>query len=324
MRKILITGGSGFIGQHLVRKLKQHNEVSVLIHKTDVREDVKKYYGDVLSKDSLKTIFRDFNPDVIFHLAAQPIVRNSDRNGMDYETIKTNIDGTQNVLDASLCLNNLNRIICISTDKVYGDTDYIKPNSPLNGVKHPYNASKLAGDVLSQMFGHYYGAPVAIIRNGNVYGEGDLHWDRIIPRTIKRIKSNQPPIIRGNGGTWRDYIYVGELVGAYEKLLRVTLTKDEPLIVNLGSEKCYATGHVVHKIIELMKRVDLCPIYETSWKGEIPAQHIDNAHAEELIGWKPVVDLDAGLSICVPWYEQYLQENTDDTRSYSTTQEANS
>lgn len=304
--KILITGGTGFIGSHLRKKLRQRAEVALTIHQTDVEDgEVKKYSANILDRDSLHKAFLDFQPEIVFHLAAQPIVRNSFINReLDYETIMTNMMGTQNVFDVAMHTKSIRKIIHISTDKVFGDIDYIQQTSCLFGTKHPYNASKLAGDVLAQMFASYYSVPTVIVRHGNIYGEGDLHWDRIVPRTIKRIHQGLPPVIRGDGKTSRDYIYVEDIVDAYLKLMDCKFN-DNPHIAHFGSDQSYSTQYIIDELLQLMGRIDLVPQYEPMWVGEIPNQHIENV---QKVGWKQNTCLPEGLDKSVKWYKKYLEQ----------------
>lgn len=279
----------------------------MLIHKTDV-EDECKYYGDILEKDSLQKAFCDFQPEIVFHLAAQPIVRNSHIfRELDYDTIMTNMMGTQNVFDVAMRTKSIRKVIHISTDKVFGDIDYIQPESCLLGTKHPYNASKLAGDVLAQMFASYYNVPTIIARHGNIYGEGDTHWDRIIPRTIKKIYNNESPIIRGDGSSSRDYIHVDDITDVYLKLMSFEINHN-PLICHMGSHTSYPVQYVVDEILKLMGRVDLPVQHEPMWVGEIPHQHIVTSPK---LGWKPQIWLDDGLKRTVKWYKEYLEKHND-------------
>lgn len=305
--KILVTGGTGFIGRHLIERLKKRNlEIGLIIHKTDTDDrDVKKYSASILDRELLCKAFSDFQPEIVFHLAAQPIVRNSFiYRKLDYETIMTNMMGTQNVFDVSMNTKSIRKVIHISTDKVFGDIDTIQQGSCLLGTKHPYNASKLAGDVLAQMFASYYSVPTTIVRHGNIYGEGDLHWDRIVPRTIKRIHENLSPVIRGDGKTNRDYIYVEDIVDAYVKLMDCRFV-DNPHITHFGSEQSYSTEYIIDEILKLMGRIDLAPQYEPMWVGEIPHQHIENV---QKINWKQTTPLESGLERTVNWYKDYLEK----------------
>lgn len=309
MSRVLVTGGAGFIGSHLIRKLKKRNlEVGVTIHKSKVGDiDVARYPVDILDRNSLIRAFSDFEPEIIFHLAAQPIVRNTHiHRELDYETILTNMSGTLNVFDAVMQTKSVKKVVHISTDKVFGDIPFVKQDSCLLGTKHPYNASKLAGDVLAQMFASYYSVPTVIVRHGNVYGEGDLHWDRIIPRTIKRIHCGESPIIRGDGKTGRDYIHVDDITDAYLKLMDSQFNKS-PYIAHFGSSTWYSTQYVVDELLKLMGRVDLSIQYEEQWKGEIPDQHIESTK----LGWYPKVPFNEGLQQTVEWYKKYLEKQND-------------
>jgi CDP-glucose 4,6-dehydratase len=305
-KKVLVTGGTGFIGSHLVRKLcKLGANVSVLVHKTPYigNEFVTQIFGDLRENNTgWQTLVEILNPDVVFHLAAQPIVGIAGEN--ELETLQTNVGGTYNLLSVCKKLLNLSHFVHISTDKVYGDIDAINKDTIPQGVKHPYNVSKLASDGIAQMYSNFFDVPMTIIRNANVYGAGDTHFDRIVPRTIQRAFLEQSPVIRGDGNNKRDYIHVSDIVDGYVAAAELPTGK-EPTILNLGGHN-HSVLEVVDTVLKEMNRVDLAPLFEKQWKGEIPNQHIVNDKAKELIGWNPKVDLENGIRITVPWYINFL------------------
>ncbi len=306
-KKIFITGGTGFIGGHLTTKLTSLGaKVKLFIHEVLPQDiNVMGYVGDLTSWYSELLEYLDiYSPDIVFHLAAQPIVGIAMEN--EFDTVEINVRGTYNLLHTCKKVPSIKAFCHISTDKVYGNLDIIRDDSPLLGTKHPYNASKLCGDILAQMYANSYDIPVTIVRNGNIYGKADLHFDRIIPRTIKNIFNSERPVLRGNG--CRDYIYVDDIVCGYLKLVETRYEQKGLEIVNLGANKPTKTIELIDKILEIMGRVDLCPKIEPLWKGEIPNQHIISEKAKALIEWNPQVSLDAGLKLIIPWYIDYLKK----------------
>lgn len=298
-RKVFITGASGFIGSHLSNRLYALGaNIGVFIHKEECSRPFVKHYGDLKKHSAnLKPFLMGFNPEVVFHLASQPLVSRAAED--EVETLETNIGGTFRVLHAVKDVPALKSFVHISTDKVYGDTSPISKSTEMNGVKHPYNASKQASDTLAQMYSNFFGVPMVIIRNANVYGAGDKHLDRIIPRTIFKVLNGEKPVVRGNGNNTRDYIHIDDLIQGY--LLSAELPYEKDLsIVNLGGFN-YSALQVVDTILEKMSRVDLAPTFEKQWKGEIPHQHIIN---DAVIKWNPRIDLIEGLDRTIPWYQE--------------------
>lgn len=298
-RKVFLTGGTGFIGTHLARKLSSLGaELGFFIHKKPIPFSGETHYGDLKehSRDLYPFLF-GFNPEVVFHLASQPLVSRAAE--YEIETLETNVGGTYRVLSAAKDVPALKSFVHISTDKVYGDTSPISKDTPMNGVLHPYNASKQASDTLAQMYSKFFDVPMVIIRNANVYGAGDSHFDRIIPRTIKRVLDNESPVIRGNGQNTRDYIHVDDLVEGYIKAAELPY-KNKLSIVNMGGFN-YSTLQVIDTVLFKMSRIDLAPAFEKQWRGEIPHQHIVQ---DSVLDWTPKIDLEEGLDRSIDWYKE--------------------
>lgn len=301
-KRVFITGASGFIGTHLCKKLESLGaELGVFVHTNEPPVSALRHYGD-LKKPSLdlKSFLMGFNPKVVFHLASQPLVSRAAED--EVETLETNIGGTFRVLHAVKDVPALKSFVHISTDKVYGDTSPISKTTEMNGFKHPYNASKQASDTLAQMYSKFFDVPMVIIRNANVYGAGDKHFDRIVPRTIVKSLNGQSPVIRGDGKNTRDYIHIDDLVEGYVRAAELPVHR-KLSILNFGGFN-HSTLEVVDMILYKTRRIDLEVIFEKQWKGEIPHQHIVNDDAKELINWNPQIDLSEGLDRSLPWYQE--------------------
>jgi CDP-glucose 4,6-dehydratase len=276
-KTVCVTGGTGFIGTHLMRAIPWAHQFWYPDH--DLRRD-----DDVYEFISL------WKPDVVFHLAAQSVVTNTD----PIDSLSTNIVGTYNLLEACRMVGGVKSFVHISTDKVYGNNEYAKTTDPLNGVTHPYNASKLCGDIIAQLYAGYYGLPVKVIRTGNIYGPGDTHFDRIIPGTIKAVLESRPLELRSNGQFARDYIYVADLIPAY-----LRIADEKPGIYNLGGE-CWKVIDVVKQILFLMGREDLKPVILNDQHNEIPAQHVVDCPT----WWHPETSMTEGLRKTIEWYSK--------------------
>lgn len=303
-RRVAITGGTGFIGTHLSRRLKELGaDLFLLVHDRkpieDIVEDIVSCNGDITKLgDEFIVNLKWFNPEVVFHLAAQPLVSIA---ALDEKpTLDVNTKGTYDFLHICKTLTGLQSFVHISTDKVYGNTSPIHSGTIAGGVHHPYNTSKLAGDQIAQMYSNFFGIPMTVIRNANVYGAGDIHFDRVVPRTIQSVLQNVKPVIRGDGSNTRDYIHVSEVVNGY---IRAAEGQNKLNILNLGGFN-HSVTEIVDTVLQKMGRVDLAPVFESLWNGEIPHQHIINDTAKELIDWNPKIDISEGLDLTIPWYRE--------------------
>lgn len=272
---ICITGGTGFIGSHLARAIPG----AVLF-------DYPKH--DLRNIADACAFIDEYEPEVVYHLAAQSVVTNND----DLVTLDTNIVGTYNLLHACRNDKNLRAFIHVSTDKVYGCNGEARTTDLMKGVKELYSASKVCGDVLAQMFYHYYGIPVRNIRMANIYGPGDTHLDRIVPGMIVDTLAGRPRHHRGDPRFIRDYIYIADLIPAYLHLPDVP-----PGTYNLGGDYC-SVRDLSDTILRLMGREDLKPIWENTQHNEIKMQHIEGCPD----WWKPQTSLEDGLERTITWY----------------------
>ena len=214
------------------------------------------------------------------------------------------------MLEACRRSPTVQEILVASSDKAYGEHDQLpyKENFPLVG-KHPYDVSKSCADLIAQAYSATYGLAVAITRYGNLYGGGDLNWNRIVPGTIRSVLRNEQPIIRSNGQLTRDYFYVEDGASAY-MLLAERLAKDASLrgqMFNFSNETPIAVGDLVKRILLLMKREDLVPIIQNEASNEIPHQYLDATKAHTRLGWNPLFDLEEGMKKTIRWYEEFFQ-----------------
>jgi CDP-glucose 4,6-dehydratase len=215
-------------------------------------------------------------------------------NDNDILSLETNIAGTYNLYHAIRTMDkNIRSIVHISTDKVYGYGN-LSRETPLRGVHHPYNASKLCGDVIAQMYASYFGLPIRIIRTGNIYGPGDKHFDRIVPGTIKATLEGRPVQLRSDGKAVRDYIYIDDVIPAYMRI-----ADEPPGIYNLGGEM-WSVLDLVRFITELMGRKDLQPVILNNAKAELSFQHVTDCPA----WWERKTSMREGLEKTIAYYER--------------------
>lgn len=311
--KMLITGGAGFIGSHLCDKyIKEGHTVLCLDnfmsgnltnirHLLDFR-DFKLIKGDVRDFDLLEKIIRDV--EVIFHLAAQIHV---DRSYIEPRlTYEVNVMGTQNILEVAR-LHDAKKIVCASSSEVYGSAQYapIDEKHPLN-APHPYGASKIAADRMCFAYIKTYGLNISILRLFNVFGprQRDVGYGGVISIFTRRVLSNIPPIIYGDGHQTRDYTYIEDAVKAYDLALKHNDPLTEPL--NFGSGQEVTILDLANMIIDLCgKKKAIKPVHVEPRPGEVNRLIADATKAKSLLGWTSQYDLKEGLKEFIDWYRNY-------------------
>lgn len=308
--RILVTGGTGFIGGHLVEKLIGRGEkvitVDIVLPSNSyfVQKKLQKKSTlelvDIRSRKKIFDLFAKYKPDYVFHLAAEPIVLKGFNN--PHKTFQTNIMGTVNILDASREVG-AKGIIVASSDKAYGKTkSTYTEDSPLKG-DHPYDVSKAAADLISQTYFSSYKVPLVITRFGNVYGEGDLHLDRIIPGICEAIVKNKTLKIRSDGTYVRDYIYVKDVVEGYLKLFE-SIHKIYGEAFNFSSKDTFSVVDLIKYSEKILKTKVPLKILNIA-KNEIPYQHLDDKKVRKL-GWKAKDSLKTTLPVILDWYKKTI------------------
>lgn len=308
---IIITGGSGFIGSNLVDTLvKTKNNIIVvdkkiapksIFSKTSLQKKVVFVQIDIRDKKKVFEVFRKYKPSHVTHLAAQTIVTTAFGNPL--ETFETNILGSINIFEACRVIGNVKRIVFASSDKAYGKTKKTyTEDSPLAG-DHPYDVSKSSADLIAQTYFKTYNLPVVITRFGNVYGEGDLHFDRIIPGLCKAVIKKNTFEIRSDGQYIRDYVYVKDVVGGYIFLLTYK--------GNLDGETYNFSSMDTFSVLELIKRTETILEVKIPYKilnlaqNEIPYQHLDDSKIKKK-GWKNIYTIETTIRQILQWYRQYF------------------
>lgn len=314
-RTVLVTGAAGLLGGWLSRLLLGSGARVVGLDIDWPRgavlspdEPVVRVDGDVRVRADVDRVLGEYRPDAVFHLAAQTQVgvANDDPVG----TFEHNILGTWTVLDACRRAPSVASVVVASSDKAYGDHEgaaYVETD-PLE-ARHPYAASKTCADVLAQTYAESYSLPVAVSRCGNMYGGGDLEWERIVPGTIRSLLSSERPIIRSDGGYVRDYLYVEDAAEGVARLGQAVVERaelhGEPF--NFAAEERLSVLELVDRIRTLMA-TDLEPEILDEAVNEIREQRVDARKARRELDWTPRHGLDAALSKSIEWYRQYLSK----------------
>lgn len=315
-RPTLITGCTGLLGSWLTRTLVDLGaDVVGLVRdwipqselvRSGTIDRIKIVRGDVRDADTLNRAFSEYEIDSCFHLAAQTIVGIANR--MPIPTLETNIQGTWTVLEAARLWGGSKRILLASSDKAYGDHEVLPydETAPLQG-RHPYDVSKSCADLIAAAYAQTYRLPVAITRCGNMYGGGDLNWNRIVPGTMRSVLRGERPIIRSDGSPRRDYVFVLDVVDAY-------LTLAEAMIdgaytgeaFNFGLDQPTSALELVQRIVAVSNNPQLEPIVQGNAPNEIQDQYLSSGKAHRLLGWRAKHTLEEGLSETMKWYANHI------------------
>jgi len=315
-KNIFITGCTGLLGSWLTEELinlgvnviglQRDHVPQARIYREGLIDKITVIPGNLEDYNVIERALNEYEIEVVFHLAAQAIVPIANNNPLS--TFESNIRGTWVLLEACRRNKQVKKIIMASSDKAYGDHKILpyKEDMPLQG-KNPYDVSKSCADLISQMYFHHYTLPVCVTRCGNLFGGGDLNFNRIVPETIRSVFYSERPIIRSNGKYVRDYFYVKDAAKAYIHLVE---KMDDGSIVgqafNFGNDTPMTVLEITNEIVSLMGRPDLEPIILNQAKGEIPEQYLSAKKARELLGWKPKFSVRDGLTETIEWYRDYL------------------
>lgn len=311
-RRVLVTGGTGFIGSHLVQALVQKKAQVVVTYRSSnpqsyfqkqgLHKKVIMLAGDVYDYNRIVEIVTRYNITSIFHFAAQSLVEPAYYNPR--HTIETNILGTTNILEAVRVHPQVKGVVVASSDKAYGKkkTPYTE-RDPLQG-DHPYEVSKSATDLIATTYFRTYKVPVVITRFGNVYGEGDLNFSRIIPGIMNAIIKKETVQIRSDGTFVRDYVYVKEVVNG-SLLLLSAIEKTRGEAFNLSSHESYSVLEVIAAISKILNKKIPYTI-ENTQKNEMPFQSLNYEKATRLIGYKPKLTFNRTIKNVFNWYKKCL------------------
>jgi CDP-glucose 4,6-dehydratase len=312
-KNILVTGGAGFVGGHLVEELVKLRANVIVV---DINLDKRSYlFIENLHKKSkvinlnicdykkLLDLIKTYKIDFIFHLAAQAIVEEA-LHDPKY-TLDNNILSTINVLEAVRINSQIKGLVVASSDKAYGKLNkgkYVE-SDPLSG-DHPYDTSKSVTDLISTTYYQTYKIPVVVTRFGNIYGEGDLNFSRIIPGIMKSIIQNSELRIRSNGKYVRDYLYVKDVVAGY-LLLAQNIDKVKGEAFNFGSGDTLSVLQLINQLEQTLNKKINYKILNTA-KNEIPYQSLDYSKIKRILNWKPKEDIKSSVKRIFEWYKKYL------------------
>ena len=302
--KVLVTGGAGFIGSHIVDTLIESGYEVIVVDnlstgKKEYLNDRAIFYNLDLHSKQLESVFAKELPEFVIHEAAQVDVSISIHD--PYFDAHANILGTIHLLELSRKYH-VKKFIYSSSSAVYGETgDYsIQENSKIQPISF-YGASKYTPEQYIQLYQQLYGLPYTILRYANVYGPRQTPKGEggVISIFIQKLLKKENPIIYGDGTQTRDFVYVKDV--ALANLL--ALTKGENQIFNVGLNKKTSINELF-LLLSLLIPHSTTPIYKPFRSGDILYSRLDNQKAKELLGWQPKFDLFQGLKKTKEFYEK--------------------
>jgi len=312
----LITGHTGFKGTWMSFLLaRKGHEVSgyaldpipgSLYADTTIKNRLSHdYRADIRDRDTLGRAFAEIKPDVVIHMAAQPLVLESYKNPR--ETFESNVNGTLNILEATSNTPSVKAQVIITTDKVYKNkrqrAGYVETDEL--GGEDPYSASKAMADILTQSWiKSFPGVPTAIARAGNVIGGGDVSKDRLIPDLIKSYLEKKPALMR-NPQAVRPWQHVLDCLAGYLKLT--------DYLLDGGADSLWNFGPTSEEFMEVSKVADLVGKdwgVEPAWKHdsmtypkEAHLLALDSSKVRQNLGWREIYDFEKSVLQTSEWYK---------------------
>ncbi|MDO8603573.1 MAG: NAD-dependent epimerase/dehydratase family protein [Candidatus Omnitrophota bacterium] len=295
--KVLVTGGSGFIGSHVVDKLRD-KAIEVRVYDVVIptfRKDIEFYQGSILDRAALG--FAMSGVDAVMHLAAVADVKDVFEDPYYAESI--NVRGTINVLEAVRC-SKVNKMIYGSTTWVYSEAseDRVTESTPLHAPSHFYTATKLAGEYYCQTYSKLYGLDVTILRYGIPYGPR-ARDGAVIPIFVEKALNGKPITIAGDGSQFRKFIYVEDLAEGNVMALKSTARNK---IYNLDGNEKITIKQIAESIQKILGNVRIEHI--PGRPGDFSGKEVSCELAKKELGWRPKVSFEKGLSKYIEWYKE--------------------
>ena len=314
MRNILITGGAGFIGSHLVDRLLKENDwrISVVDDFNDFyapaikRENVRRhesnanyrlFEADIRDRNALGKVFEENSFDCIVHLAARAGVRPSLEQPLLYA--ETNIDGTLNLLELARILG-IRQFVFGSSSSVYGINAKVpfSEDDPIRQPISPYAATKAAGELLCHTYTHLYGMRSVCLRFFTVYGPRQRP-DLAIHKFARLISDGKPIPVFGDGTTRRDYTFIDDIIGGVRAAIDYDQSDYE--VINLGESRTVELRELIsllEKELEANAIIDRKPLQP----GDVPQTFADITKARRILGYDPQTQIEDGIRKFVEWF----------------------
>jgi len=308
-KKIVVTGGAGFIGSNLARHLSNENNHVVVIdnlstgHLKNIQdliaaEKVEFINGSITELNVLQDVFKGF--DYVFHEAALPSVPRSIKEPL--LTNQVNINGTLNVLVAAKDAG-VKKVIYASSSSVYGDTPALpKTEKMAPNPLSPYAVSKLAGEYYCSVFTDVFHLPTVALRYFNVYGprqDPSSEYAAVIPRFIMNVLNDNPPIVYDDGNQTRDFTFIDDVIHANI----LAAESDATGVFNAAGGKRISINELAKTVMVLCNK-ELEIVYEEIRPGDIKHSLSDISKAKEEFGYYPRFDIKNGLKETIQWFQK--------------------
>lgn len=308
--RVLVAGGAGFIGSHIADRLTDQDiEVTVLdnlyagllenIENCKRNRKFRFVRGDVRNFNVVKRLVKDV--DAVFNEAAVVSVPRSLENPLLANEV--NVGGTLNLLKASLD-SGARRYVQASSASVYGNTETlpVEENLTLNPVS-PYAVAELAAENYAKVFYRAYGLETVCLRYFNVYGPRQTFSAYSGATTIflNKLSRGKRPVIFGDGGQTRDFVYVEDVVEA--NMLALNSAKAVGEALNIGTGVPHTINELVQRLQEKLGKQELKPIYKSSRQGDVRDSYASIEKAKRMLGYKPKFSLEEGINKLVEWFQ---------------------
>ncbi len=296
--KVLVTGGSGFIGSHVVDKLRDKG-VSVRVFDMvmpDYKDDIEFYQGSLLNLEEMRMAVSGV--DAVFHLGAVADVKDVFQEPHYSEAI--NVRGTINVLEAVRLIGSIKRVIYGSTTWVYSEANEqnVDENTPLHSPTHLYTATKLAGEYYCRSYSELYGLDVTILRYGIPYGPR-ARDGAVIPIFVTKALNHEPLTIAGDGSQFRKFVYVEDLAEGNVLALK-SIARNKTY--NLDGIEKISIKQIVETIQKIIGNVKIK--YIPARTGDFSGKEVSSELAKKELDWEPKTNFKEGLHRYILWYKE--------------------
>ena len=318
-KNILITGGAGFIGSHVVCHFVRtfpHYNVTVLdkldycsslgnLTSIQSHQNYNFVHGDILDAKLVMDVLEKEDVDTIVHFAAQTHVDNSFGNSLSFSV--NNTLGTHTLLETARCFGRVRRFINVSTDEVYGDESFGQEvgstERSVLAPTNPYSAAKAGAEMMCHAYLKSYGMPIIVTRGNNVYGPGQ-YPEKLVPKFILLAMDGRPLPIHGDGSATRSFLYVDDVVMAFDAILHHGVIGE---VYNVGTQDERTVLQVAKDVLE-----KLC-------SSSSSVEHVEDRAFNDMryfigseklagLGWRPLVGWEDGLARTIEWFKSVDRE----------------
>jgi dTDP-glucose 4,6-dehydratase len=312
-KRVLVTGGAGFISSNLVRHLLDATPFEVVSldaltyagnmeNVADVmgHERLSFVHGDIRDPELVAEVVADV--DVIVNAAAESHVEKSIEEGAS-EFVTTNVEGTQILLDA-IRRTPVERFVLFSSSEVYGTADRVPMDEehPLN-PRSPYAATKAGADRLAYAYWTTYGLPIVIVRPFNTYGPYQ-HPEKVIPRFVTAALLDEPLTVHGDGHASRDWVYVDDIAEAIEAAITADGDGLHGEVINLATGRDMPVGQIADLVLERLGKPESLKVHTPERPGQVDRHIGSTDKAARLLGWHAKTSFEDGLERTIGWYDQ--------------------